>query len=160
VFTTGALAAAATLTFGGVQLEAGSVATPFEFEPFETTLRKCQRYYCVLGADSTDSGTGIHFGTGKMYSTTGYEVSVYMPTTMRARPVFSPTPTATNFYAINAANASNPICSTMTIDGGDANTVRIAGTTSGGIASTAGFGTLLTRINANSTATLGFSAEL
>jgi microcystin-dependent protein len=29
-----------------VQLEAGSVATPFEFEPFETTLRKCQRYYC------------------------------------------------------------------------------------------------------------------
>lgn len=29
----------------GVQLEAGSVATPFEFEPFETTFRKCQRYY-------------------------------------------------------------------------------------------------------------------
>ena len=29
----------------GVQLEAGPVATPFEFEPFETTLRKCQRYY-------------------------------------------------------------------------------------------------------------------
>ena len=31
--------------FTGVQLEAGPVATPFEFEPFETTLRKCQRYY-------------------------------------------------------------------------------------------------------------------
>jgi hypothetical protein len=29
----------------GVQLEAGPVATPFEFEPFETTFRKCQRYY-------------------------------------------------------------------------------------------------------------------
>ena len=29
----------------GVQLEAGSVATPFEFEPFETTLRKCMRYF-------------------------------------------------------------------------------------------------------------------
>lgn len=29
----------------GVQLEAGSVATPFEFEPYETTLRKCQRYF-------------------------------------------------------------------------------------------------------------------
>ena len=49
VFTTGALAAAATLTFGGVQLEKGSVATPFEFEPFETTLRKCQRYYELVG---------------------------------------------------------------------------------------------------------------
>ena len=29
----------------GVQLEVGPVATPFEFEPFETTFRKCQRYY-------------------------------------------------------------------------------------------------------------------
>jgi hypothetical protein len=29
----------------GVQLEAGAVATPFEFEDFGSTLEKCQRYY-------------------------------------------------------------------------------------------------------------------
>ena len=29
----------------GIQLEVGAVATPFEFEPFETTLRKCLRYF-------------------------------------------------------------------------------------------------------------------
>jgi len=29
----------------GVQLEPGSVATPFEFEDYGTTLAKCQRYY-------------------------------------------------------------------------------------------------------------------
>jgi len=29
----------------GVQLEAGAVATPFEFEDYGTTLQKCQRYY-------------------------------------------------------------------------------------------------------------------
>jgi hypothetical protein len=29
----------------GVQLEAGAVATPFEFEDYGTTLDKCQRYY-------------------------------------------------------------------------------------------------------------------
>ena len=29
----------------GTQLEIGPVATSFEFEPYETTLRKCQRYY-------------------------------------------------------------------------------------------------------------------
>jgi hypothetical protein len=29
----------------GVQLEAGAVATPFEFEDYGTTLRKCYRYY-------------------------------------------------------------------------------------------------------------------
>jgi hypothetical protein len=37
--------ASATWQVTGVQLEAGPVATPFEFEPFETTLRKCQRYF-------------------------------------------------------------------------------------------------------------------
>jgi len=31
----------------GVQLEAGSVATPFEFEDYGTTLLKCQRYFQV-----------------------------------------------------------------------------------------------------------------
>ena len=29
----------------GLQLEAGSVATPFEFEDYGTTLQKCQRYF-------------------------------------------------------------------------------------------------------------------
>jgi hypothetical protein len=29
----------------GIQLEAGAVATPFEFEDYGTTLAKCQRYY-------------------------------------------------------------------------------------------------------------------
>jgi hypothetical protein len=33
------------ISFTGCQLEIGDVATGFEFEPFETTLRKCQRYY-------------------------------------------------------------------------------------------------------------------
>lgn len=29
----------------GVQLEVGEAATPFEFEPYETVLRKCHRYF-------------------------------------------------------------------------------------------------------------------
>jgi len=48
VFTVGALLGSQTLTFAGVQLEVGPVATPFEFEPFETTLRKCQRYFRTI----------------------------------------------------------------------------------------------------------------
>ena len=41
------LATIANSTFylTGVQLEAGAVATPFEFEDYGTTLAKCQRYY-------------------------------------------------------------------------------------------------------------------
>ena len=144
----------------GVQLETGSVATPFEFEPFETTLRKCQRYYFLLGSDSTDGGTLFHFGTGKMSAANTYEVSINLPTTMRAKPIFSPTPTATNYMALNATNSSNPTCSTIAIEGGGGMTLRVSGTTSGGTASTAGFGTILVRANGNTTSTLGFSAEL
>ena len=39
----------------GVQLEAGAVATPFEFEDYGVTLAKCQRYFCshaVVGVDA------------------------------------------------------------------------------------------------------------
>jgi hypothetical protein len=42
----------------GVQLEAGPVATPFEFEPFETTLRKCMRYYQVVPFTSSAYNSG------------------------------------------------------------------------------------------------------
>jgi hypothetical protein len=43
---------AATWQVTGVQLEAGSVATPFEFEDFGTTLAKCQRYYLRYSAEN------------------------------------------------------------------------------------------------------------
>tara|TARA_R100000278_G_scaffold46746_2_gene40593 strand:+ start:837 stop:2006 length:1170 start_codon:yes stop_codon:yes gene_type:complete len=39
----------ATYEITGVQLEVGSVATDFEFEDKNTTLRKCQRYFFKLG---------------------------------------------------------------------------------------------------------------
>ena len=48
----------------GVQLEP-EVVTPFEFEPYETTLRKCQRYYERVSASSrhytADGFWGVNF---------------------------------------------------------------------------------------------------
>lgn len=38
----------ANLYLTGVQLEVGPQSTPFEHEPYETTLRKCQRYYAKI----------------------------------------------------------------------------------------------------------------
>lgn len=58
----------------GVQLEAGSVATPFEFEDYGTTLAKCSRYYQVMGV------CGIAVSTGGLCLTTN------MLTPLRAAP--------------------------------------------------------------------------
>lgn len=60
----------------GVQLEAGSVATPFEFEPFETTLRKCQRYYMRWTHQNGAGriGTGIATTTSSLGTLLPYKV--------------------------------------------------------------------------------------
>jgi hypothetical protein len=64
----------------GIQLEAGAVATPFEFEDIGTTLAKCQRYYYR----STTAVTAGRFGpTGAFSSTTLAYCIAQNPTTMR-----------------------------------------------------------------------------
>jgi hypothetical protein len=66
----------------GVQLEVGPVATPFEFEPFEATLRKCQRYYWRTTAGSNYAP----FGIGVSTSATLSQFIVTNPVTMRVPP--------------------------------------------------------------------------
>ena len=52
--TTGAVSLigtnAATLYIAGVQVEKGSVATPFEFRPYAIELALCQRYFQIINA--------------------------------------------------------------------------------------------------------------
>jgi hypothetical protein len=54
--------AGATFDIWGLQVEAGSVATPFESEDFGTTLRKCQRYYEKTYNLGTAVGTATQVG--------------------------------------------------------------------------------------------------
>ena len=67
-----------------VQLEAGSTATPFEFEPYETTLRKCQRYYYKWPLFS-GSGYGS-IGIASTQTTTAGRLHVQFPVPMRIAP--------------------------------------------------------------------------
>jgi hypothetical protein len=56
VFTGGALVGSQTFTVGEVQLEEGSIATPFEVRPYGLELALCQRYYARLGTIYVQTG--------------------------------------------------------------------------------------------------------
>jgi hypothetical protein len=93
----------ATLQITGVQLEVGSVATPFERRPFGAELVLCQRYAC----SSFPLGTawGQNAGTAGAFSyivlvggtSAGFGISMPFPVTMRANPTLT-------YYNPSAAN--------------------------------------------------------
>jgi hypothetical protein len=66
----------------GVQLEAGTSATDFEFLPIDVNLGRCQRYYYK----TQSAGASSLFSTGRNANTTIAFGSVFFPTTMRINP--------------------------------------------------------------------------
>ena len=72
----------ATFQITGVQLEVGTVATPFEHRPIELSL--CQRYYFKI----SEGGAYTQYGLGRAYSSTHGNAIVYFPVPMRASPSF------------------------------------------------------------------------
>jgi hypothetical protein len=79
----------ATFYITGVQLEAGSVASPFEYRPYGTELMLCQRYYYVIN----NGGSGnqySNFANAVAYSagTSSFRFQVTLPVLMRSVPSF------------------------------------------------------------------------
>jgi hypothetical protein len=77
----------ATFYITGVQLEAGSVATPFERRPYGTELALCQRYYWKNAPLTAATNAGL--GNGFQTSTIASSITVFYPVTMRALPTVS-----------------------------------------------------------------------
>jgi hypothetical protein len=99
----------ATFYITGVQLEAGSVATPFERRPYGTELALCQRYYYKQQA----VGTSDFFGSGQCTGTTAVVGISNFPTTMRTSPTaLEQTGTAADYATYTGAGATTA-CSSV-----------------------------------------------
>ena len=76
----------------GVQLEAGSQASDFEFLPFDVNLKRCQRYfeksYQMADAPGT-SGSGGSYGLQFGGATANIDASIIMSTRKRATPTLT-----------------------------------------------------------------------
>ena len=144
----------ATWQITGVQLEAGSVATPFERRPYGTELALCQRYYYRMV-----SGTSFgRFGASYNGSTTAGQAFVNFAVTMRSSPTaLEQTGTAANYAVIHQQTSTvcsaAPTFSSANTFGGVCNFTVASGLV-------AGHGSQFTSASGVTTAFLGWSAEL
>jgi hypothetical protein len=143
----------ATFYITGVQLEVGSVATPFERRPYGTELALCQRYAWSL------RGTNQFICNAFMRSTTAGVGVVQFPVTMRATAALT-VPNVTNYFNMSSGNLDNG-APTLSITGGGVqiseNNASLGLTFASG-SSTIGYGGLFATNNANSYVL--FTAEL
>jgi hypothetical protein len=99
-----------TLLLTGMQLERGSLATPFEFRPIGTELNLCQRYY------TTQTGPGylpaLCFSTNRVLSGAPYSAPP-----MRTTPSVTVASNSFTFYLAGAAYNSSVISATPNTTG-------------------------------------------
>ena len=85
----------------GIQLEAGTSASDFEFLPVDVNLKRCQRYYWKNNSSNSS------FGSGVFSTSTAPQLYVQHPTNMRAAPSFS----FSSNINVGSGSASNTVSS-------------------------------------------------
>jgi hypothetical protein len=141
------------LDLWGVQLEAGSVATPFKRHApsLQGELAACQRYYW------RQQGTTAfyRFGIGHFAFSTAYGFLVDLPVTMRATPSVVPAPSG-SFETIEGTTVRSTSAPSLDTSSAGPNGVSLGVTTSGATGGNAGF----TRAADSTTTYIEYIAEL
>jgi hypothetical protein len=144
----------ATFYITGIQLEAGSTATSFDYRSIGTELALCQRYYYRIKATA---GNKIFSSGAQSYATTGTICVVQFPVTMRTEPsALEQSGTAGDYRVYNATGSAVNLSSVLTFSSATTITSEIIGTVSSGLVA----GNATTLLSTNSNAYLGWSAEL
>ena len=107
LFTVGAQISG-TWTIGNVQLEEGTIATPFERQLYNAQLAQCQRYYYRI----TAAAASRILGNGYVTSATVADFTAPFPVTMRDEPAaLEQIGTAANYTVVAGAGGVN--CSSV-----------------------------------------------
>lgn len=139
----------ATWYVTGVQLEEGSVPTPFEYRQYTTELQLCQRYYTLIA-----KAVGIYFSGGYYYNSAVLYGNMILPVQMRTTPT-SAISSGAGFYTFYSNNAGDSLNSlTVVYSSNQALTIQNATEASGTGGVAGGFYT------ENSSAFVAVQAEL
>jgi len=146
----------ATWYITGVQLEVGSVVTPFERRDYGRELAMCQRYYYRI----TPGAVARVFGTAYSFSTTGAQAFINFPVTMRDRPTALEQSGTANQYEVVSGSAVVSCSSVATFATSTTNYIAVVNaTTASGLTDGRGGAFRTDGVN-GATAYLGWSAEL
>jgi hypothetical protein len=149
-------AATFDLDIWGLQIEAGSVATPFTTASgtIGGELALCQRYYYRAAANTISQS----FGAGQCFSATSGRVLVSFPVTMRTAPTgLEQSGTAADYIVRNAAGTGVVLSAVPTHTGLTTSQLsEVLFSVASGLV--AGNATIL--YSANTSAYLGWSAEI
>jgi len=148
----------ATWYVTGVQLEAGTTASPFEYRQYTTEFTLCQRYYYKISVQSGDSASSCPFALGYTNSSSTMRPFLTFPTPMRVRPTSVETSGTASHYTVYYANDATATCTAVPSFDVSSNLTVLLGAQVSGTPFPAGGITYLR--SASTSAYLGFSAEL
>jgi cytoskeletal protein CcmA (bactofilin family) len=98
--------AGATWELTGLQIEKGTLATPFEFRPYAIELQLCQRYYFRKANQSPYEYIGYGLNEGTASVSTNIQCYIPLPVAMRSNAIYSTVSNSTHLY-LNGATLSS-----------------------------------------------------